>query len=919
MPPTVNEALSDSDVEILYDIIHKAERNPGPQFGPALFAAYDDILAQGEVTEEDGQRYFRFLLHMVAGRVENESLLSRFRHVLQEMGIHIHLGDEGEESPETSTRVDEEEALVENVKQTPSPLPSFAEPEELEGHEGLSLAEHFNQQILLRSVLQKFSTKQSELYRYDYLERRATIVWECHLKHKAFTHWQTIASGEVEKTALARRHMVRWRYFNTWNVYTAVQLIKVEHFKLRKFFTLWWQQRTKVRALDNASRITYQGNLFGKYFRAWLIRFFDRRVPFWKSEDRSRKCFNAWLQQTRLRKDQERYVDSTWRPHNLERSVLRLWSTHVQRLQDLDRIACEFRKHSLLSTFGILHKSAALAPSVSQLVQRYNSRVARNTLSIWRFYTKRSVEAKNSYDRCLVRKTFIQWNHALGYRCLTHNKDIKLQAEFLYKWSLAAKVSQATRRLETKSLSKQFAFWSKKTRQQQSKFNDITDSYITSQRRLQLLSFLHRWISVLHRHQQTEDLAESFHNNKLLAAAFQKWRSQFDHLWQLDEKASAAHFFISTMTALKLWREATLQHQRRRRREIYAAVRRSTKIRLARDALGRLREGVVNIRAMERIAQEKQQDKSIQIAISTFAAWLEQTQAIRTHEEQATILLRRKLLAKRFERWIARHQECGRLEEAATSSNVAAIEREASNCFRRLDRRLFQIKGQEQWALQLRERHWQKHVKNMLRYWVERVTTLKRGGSKQSDVLGRAEGDQDESDDDQRCDELDTGIRGTRRGRQIFYEGLGVDVDDVSRLPPDAGNRSGEQNLESYSFLTCTPIPGYLRTPSRRAARAKALEKLTNTGIATPAASRASFQTAATAPAASSFTAVHAKSFGSITPFEHKLHAQGYSEYKASKVIPRSDRVGGAYSTKAATSSHFAGFEDIVEDVEPSL
>ena len=938
MPPTVNEALSDSDVEILYDIIHNAERNPGPQFGPALFAAYDDILARGGIAEEDGQRYFRFLLRMVAGRMENESLLSRFRHVLEEMGIHIHLGDEGEESPGDSTRVGEEEALVEDIKEAPSPLPtpfrpaSFAElereePEELERPEDqlemLSAAEHFNQEMLLRSVLQKFSAKQSELHRYEYLERRATIVWDCHLKHKAFTHWQTIASGEVEKTALARRHMLRWRYFNTWKVCTAVQLIKVEHFRLRKFFTLWWQQRTKVRALDNAARITNQSNLFSKYFRAWLIRFCDSRAPLWKSEDRIRKCFNAWLEQTRLRKTQERYVDSTWRPHNLERSALLLWSRRAQSLQDLDSVACEFRRHSLLSTFGTLQKSATLAPKVSQLTQLHGFRAVRSAFSIWRSHTELSVKAKRLCDTRLVRKTFVQWNDALRCRYLMQDMDIRLQVQALYKWCLAARASRAMRMLDMKNLSAKFRNWSRKTQEHQSNLGDIEDSYAASQRRLQVLSSLHRWYSALHRHQQNEERAESFNDGKLLGTACQKWHSQLENLRYLDQKASAAHFYISTTTALKLWREATQQHQRQRRREAYATVRRGSKIRLAREALGRLREAVVNIRTMERIAQEKQEDKAMRVAISTLAVWLEQTRAVLAHKQQAATLLSGKLLAKNFQTWVARHRECRRLEEAAASSNVAAVEREASNCFRRLDRRLFQIKGQEQWALQLQERHWQKHVKNMVRYWAERATALKTRGTKRPDVSGLAEDYQDE-DDDEPGDGLETERRGARRGHRILSEETELDIGhlDLARLPLDADNTGGELDFEGYTFLTSTPIPGYMRTPSRRAARVKAWEKLfgadiIKTGVSTPAASGAPLQTAATAPAASSSTPVRATSFDSITPFERKLRAQGYSEYMSRRDTPKSGRLGGLHSANALTSSHFAGFEDIAEDVEP--
>lgn len=90
-----NEAtsLSDEDVHLLFEIITQAERSPGPQFGPGLFAAYDEILARENVPSILEQKYFMFLLRMLTGRGENDTLFSRFEHVLAEMGIQVERKD----------------------------------------------------------------------------------------------------------------------------------------------------------------------------------------------------------------------------------------------------------------------------------------------------------------------------------------------------------------------------------------------------------------------------------------------------------------------------------------------------------------------------------------------------------------------------------------------------------------------------------------------------------------------------------------------------------------------------------------------------------------------------------------------------------------------------------------------------------
>lgn len=772
------------------------------------------------------------------------------------------------------------------------------------------IVRRFSDEWLLRSTLRKCRNQSLSLRQKDnFTVSRAVEMRRLKLMWRAFDHWRIAASSEVNKLATAERHMLRFRYFNGWKDVTVIQRLKIERFQKSKFLTLWWQQRTKLRALDEAATRTYRGSLLRNAFRAWLMEYCGRRAPLWKSENRTRKVFMAWLDQTRLQNARENYVDTVLRPHRLGRTQFVHWHRLSQRLTNFEKDAMSLRNRSLLrKTLKAWTQSTTLKPKLSLFEAERNTQVARKTIASWRFHTKLSRDATTCHDAHVLRRAFKMWNVTLRCSYMIEDINVRVQAEALYRWSLATRICQANRKLDVKSLRNALVHWREKATEQRTTLDDLAHSFGVTQRRLQMLSSLHHWYSKLHKHQQAEELAIVFRRRKLLEGNLQGWRKRLQNLHRLEEQASAARFYISTKSSLRSWQNATHQHQRLRRREAFAVLRRNTKIRVVREMLQRLRHAVVNIHAMDRIAIEKAEDTSLQLVLDTFARWRSRTQSAQAHSGQALMHMSQKLLATNIEKWKRRLHTGQRLGEVAVSFHTATIEREASNCFRRLDRRRFQVKGQDLLAVQLRERHTQKHVKSMLRYWADRAAALREGAAKRSDIPDATEDDQHEDEDLQ-------GVRqpterpGALQG-STFYAGLPSD-----RFVVDADALGGELTFEGNTVLTSTPIPGYLRTPSRRMARAKARERLvnrdgTNPGVTTPALGFNEAWTAASeppAPSASTFSRT-----GQVTPFERKLRSQGYSEYQ------RSDRIGVGSSIVAnSKSTRFVGFDDVEEDVEP--
>lgn len=84
------------DVGLLYQIITRAEGRPEAEQTPfrALFAAYDEVLAEHAVDADPGHVCLHFLFKMGSKDISGDTLFDKFENLLQHMGIVIELGDD---------------------------------------------------------------------------------------------------------------------------------------------------------------------------------------------------------------------------------------------------------------------------------------------------------------------------------------------------------------------------------------------------------------------------------------------------------------------------------------------------------------------------------------------------------------------------------------------------------------------------------------------------------------------------------------------------------------------------------------------------------------------------------------------------------------------------------------------------------
>lgn len=804
------------------------------------------------------------------------------------------------------------------------------------------MAQDFDQGVLLRNALEawraKTSNRQQEretsLY-FRHQEARAIEMRDEMLKLKALTHWVALAEEKREKTHTARRQILRARYFTAWKGITVARDAKVRQFVLSKFFRIWQQRTEKEENAKFLAAARYEAKI---QKRVWLMLAFQycaKKAPKFHARQRKEKYFQLWREKVRLIQERDQHV-LQMRDHVIQRRLLGALAAKQQKLVTMDNDAAEFRKKQLLGrSLETWRTAARLQPLTAQLHQRINTRLLDTALCVWKRTAQMSRQATTVHDSRITRNAFTDWNDALRIRYLEIRIVARLRAESFYKWIFFTRETIATRERNVKIASSCLGQWAAKAQVRRQALENASQTFAARQRQIQMRGALNSLVSTFRNRQQQEADAAAFQNRCLATQVLASLRTQNANIQEMNGKAAAARFYILTTSTLRNLKTATHHHQQIRRREIYAQVRRRTKMNLAREMLRRMQNRLAQIRAMDHTAAEKGEDRVMRIAISDFGAWKAKASVFVDQNRQAVAMDRNHLLSNALGRMREKHTQLQEMKRDAVafSNDWAAVE--AITSLRRLRFRLLQFRQQDQGARDLREMHWQKHVKNMLRYWAARSLALQQGRLKRADVHQRGDSPEDEEDFDDDEDDAPfaqaTGSRGARpAGDLTIYETSAWNLGNLDLNLgnfPDGEGEGGDLDFAAEGVFTSTPLPGYLRTPSKRnTARAKGRDRFTST-VPPPASAFKAPMSAPSRQQSSSAPPGGGKARGGITPFERKLREQGYPERTRGGVGIRTPgrsssgfglgRRGGLSKTPGTIGGRgsvgFVGFEDIAE------
>ena len=714
------------------------------------------------------------------------------------------------------------------------------------------LAAAHDKEILLRQAFEHWrlrlhaKNQAVEIERFfNRLERRATKARDLFLLAKAFSHWAQCTKEEVMRTSDARQHVLSMKYFRVWREITGINQLKMRRQGLRKFFGVWKQRY--VQTLTNAIKadLKRHESLWRNAYWHWFWVFCERRAPEWRAGRLKRKCLFQWVATFRsnVRLNQQIIMQST---NSSRKKILLPWLEKARNAISARREADAFnKKQQAAHTLQAWRRIAQYAPFARQVSNVVDWRVAGETFSTFVTRYRFEKEAHSINRLRMMRNAWTQWNDRLRWQSLVHRIDDRCLLESLYKWVIGERYMLLQRLSEERLKQSIFHKLKQHCSLRQAERERCRQIVEETQRKSRLRSFLRHWYSQLDSHGQDERIAFEFHAPKVAQDTVRMWSRASEHVRDLNSMAKHANFYFFTRKCYKRWQSATTNSKRQKRRNAYVQVRRRSKMKLAAGILRQWRVLSVQRRDAQQQAGLVYQNRLLQMGTNLFDLWRDKSDLRRDQNYRATEHYQRRLLERHLYTWIERLEDQARLEETAELNSEMRVKNIAFGWFNKLRLKIIELKGREANAENLRAWYEKRHFRNMLRHWHDQTAGQPDRPQQDTNFSSRIKKARLQAEADDRDGP-------TRRAEDW------TDFDIGDWIPA----------LEAQS--SSTPLPGYLSTPSKRAARAKALVRVSTTPAGTPFEHRQRSQTGLT-PRVSrrsafgkSTTALKGSKFGTI-------------------------------------------------------
>lgn len=658
-------------------------------------------------------------------------------------------------------------------------------------------------------IQQKRHTARTERF-FKHLEARANRARDLYLMTKAFTHWAQLTSEEVARTSAARRHVLSVKYFNAWREITAVNELKAQRFVLQRPFNKWRKKFADIKAAEAQAVTIHNDSLRNTSYWQWFWCFCDHRAPEWYDHRLKRRSLLYWLRSFRTNRERDHEIAARRRQSALG-SVFQKWSRKSRGITSAQQEAESFeRHHAERKCFDEWMVQSRLAPAASHTSAMVNRRVLRNALSRWISKARMVDQADEINRHRSLSNSWTSWNDTLRCLALKARIDERLKMEALYKWILIERFQLMRRIREQRIKRETFTRFVTNTRDTFTQLLFHAEIHEDHHSEDLVRSKFARWRERLMLQREREYAAFEFYAPRLAQESLMAWKSKHQQIVKMEDWAQDAQFYFLMKKSLKHWHKATLESAKRRRQEAYAKIRRKRKINMVSSAFARWQSKTRKVVTMEGQATDVDRDKLLRVASELFGQWHEKTLKRAQDCQEADWHYFREIafdqLIQLSETYVIRRE----MEDQADQADRSHVLRKAGASLRKLSLRIFQLRNTIETADAMRERTLRKHCRNFFRLWEENTRLKLEARDSPGPAVTSA-----------------------------HYSNFG-DVDgDTALFDPWYQNPS-ETPFKLSDFTTvsqeptttaASPLatPSYMSSPSKRAARARALAQISTT------------------------------------------------------------------------------------------
>ena len=855
--------LSAQEVNLLHQIILRAQNHADFLHHPnrTLFDAYEAVFAENALDTNQDRACLRLLLQLGGPGIPGVSLYDKFEKLLEQAGIALRF-EEDDGSVSVAIREDEP---FSPESTDPSPFPrhlerrnSFTSVYDVTSDvrrfprsrrpsfDGVTLSPH-------KAVPAIHLSRADDLVggRHNTTEGPARNQFPIHkgteeplktsLRNRIAEMANTSQPTETqptldeESTELHRAHMM------------GVAIQKDRLALLRQAFSNWkngvrvsFQQR-RLAEIEIALQVqrehifqraneTYQCSLVAKAFCHWM---FLAKIKVRETEEARKwlmrhKCFTRWHRLTIYEETQVQRPTKT--------RFLRKWlRTHRQQQADLSE--CEQR--------------------VSRM---QDWRVARLAFSSWskRAQAIKLAEQRRNHQLISSHMRFLQLN--VRAKREREQKDHKMKAKYLYWMIVEVRAQQFIRQHQSQTNQRCLKSLIDRFRARRD-ILAIHEAQVLQQRNNRvLISTLECWKLQVNVQRERSQMAVEFYHPKIELDSLSIWRARVQEVRRQELRAEDAAFYFLTTRVLKGWSAKAKELRKARLNEAYKHARRSVKVNLLQRAFSTWKARTDRVFTMQQQSIHRQDQRSRGMVQRAFVKW--QIAGSRVHQSLETAVAHSEttLTKRTVQTMLDRAREVQALRTRADQFYSIRLSDMCLGHLRKLSMKAFEIKRRQQDADAVRSRHITKHLRIMLRHWASSTKdlTLVFPTQKPSPMSATA----------YYPPRTGTGTGTTPTVVGSFAEtsthattGTAAHTTSTSTVqePPTSTDPNTIPNpkispatllstthraeewsafdqdlLEPNPNITTSMTPGYLNTPSKRAARVRALVNASTTPAGTP-------------------------------------------------------------------------------------
>lgn len=550
------------------------------------------------------------------------------------------------------------------------------------------------------------------------LERRAAWCYDKFIMSKAFVHWFRSAKDEGERTAIARKYILRKRYFDAWRSHQVDIETKVHNFRLVTLLRTWRRAAIHQDVRENVATQRYRHNLARNVFETWWNEYRARYADDFWAYHLSVNCLVTWQGETRrISADFERSVYED-RRFTLAEALL-TWREEAEETRRTV-YACTQRRVliDLQKTFQAWRTQARLHKNLREFSEERDRRTKTHAMGQWIAQAGEADHMAWLAKRLLVQEFVAHWRNEAKLRRYRGQKVRELKFAILSHWRLEHELASYQRLCERRTKQHVLAKLRIAAAEAQTEAVKVLQTAHTvaeHRKKFSVLSVWRRRTSVTLNKQHA---AAYRHSLSLADSCLGHWYTrageEATRTADLEGFAARGAYYVATSNVLDSWAKVTKQARKERLTRSYHGFRRIYKVNMAARCLATWRVATRDSHGLSYDADNVYGAHLRDQLAGCVQVWRNTTGMMRVIREVASTADQEVWWGK----WSRRAKDLGETElDAAEYSNDQTV----SRCWRTWEFAVLQNKGRQHVVATLQENNDKKLCRQVISQWSQKA------------------------------------------------------------------------------------------------------------------------------------------------------------------------------------------------------